>query len=254
MPKVPAPHRNLTPSSPSHLTMEHPPKTASYISMTAEIQELLSQAMLDTSSEASGDCTPKRPPSVALGTPASTRVEDPFEHIATALQASLWVATPDDTMLISHSPTPTLASENPEAAIVPTALPSMTPSGADMGALSNEVLWLRGDEQGHGAIAYNKGVYRCPLQKANIRHWNSLLSKWGPSPKAIGQVKAHCTAPIREAEATCADHVHTIQQLHSDNMQHLEREAMEKEGRDHLSFLAACRVALYVCPWDAMGY
>ena len=39
MPKAPAPYRASTPSSPSHLTMEHHPKTDGHISITAEVQE-----------------------------------------------------------------------------------------------------------------------------------------------------------------------------------------------------------------------
>ena len=41
-PKAQAPCRTLTLPSSSHLTMEHPPKTDSHISKTAEVQELLS--------------------------------------------------------------------------------------------------------------------------------------------------------------------------------------------------------------------
>ena len=44
------PHRTLTLCSPSHLAMEHPPKVDSHIRMTAEVQDLLSCAILDTSS------------------------------------------------------------------------------------------------------------------------------------------------------------------------------------------------------------
>ena len=44
--KVSAPYRSSTPTSPTHLTMEHPPKADSHISMTAEVQELLSHAVL----------------------------------------------------------------------------------------------------------------------------------------------------------------------------------------------------------------
>ena len=36
------------------------------------------------------------------------------------------------------------------------------------------------------------------------------------------------------------DHAHAIQQSHSDNIQHLEREAIEEGGKDHQSFLATC--------------
>ena len=38
MPNSPAPCRTLIPPSPSQLTMEHPPKTASHISMATEVQ------------------------------------------------------------------------------------------------------------------------------------------------------------------------------------------------------------------------
>ena len=57
MPIMPAPHRaSTTPSSP-HSAMECPSKTATCPSMATELQELLSQAMLDTSSPASVDTT-----------------------------------------------------------------------------------------------------------------------------------------------------------------------------------------------------
>ena len=64
-------------------------------------------------------------------------------------------------------------------------------------------------------------------------------------------VEAPCTAGIRKVESHCAEHAHFIQQLHGDGMQHLEVEAMEEEERDHLSFLAACGMALQVCPLEA---
>ena len=67
----------------------------------------------------------------------------------------------------------------------------------------------------------------------------------------IMEAEACCAADIREAESQCVDHAHSIQQLHADGMQHLEMEAMEEEGRDCLSFLAACGVALQACPREA---
>ena len=51
MPEALAPHRTSTLSSPPHLAMEHLPKTDSHISMTADVQDLLSHAILDTSSQ-----------------------------------------------------------------------------------------------------------------------------------------------------------------------------------------------------------
>ena len=66
VPKASAPYRTSTLSSPSHLAMEHLPKTDSHICMTAEVQDLLSHATLDTFSQELGDSTPKRPTSAAL--------------------------------------------------------------------------------------------------------------------------------------------------------------------------------------------
>ena len=86
MPEAPTPHTTLTPYSPSHLTMKHPPKTDHHISMTTEVQELLSCATPDTSGQASGDSTPKRPTSAALGTPPSTRTEDSSKLAAPLLR------------------------------------------------------------------------------------------------------------------------------------------------------------------------
>ena len=48
-----------------------PPKAESQVSMTMEVSELLLQVALDTSDQASGSSTPKRPVSPALGAPHS---------------------------------------------------------------------------------------------------------------------------------------------------------------------------------------
>ena len=49
------------------------------------------------------------------------------------------------------------------------------------------------------------------------------------------------------------EHACSIQILHAEDMQHLETEAMEEEGRDCLSFLATCGMALQACPPEAHG-
>ena len=99
--------------------------------MATELQELLSQAVLDTSSPASGDSTPRRPISAAQGDPLTIGVEDPLrpyrpvlvtpKPMATSQQASLQAAMPHDAILISHLPSPTLVSETPKVASIPTA-------------------------------------------------------------------------------------------------------------------------------------
>ena len=67
------------------------------------------------------------------------------------------------------------------------------------------------------------------------------------------EAEACSTADIRKVESHCAEHACSIQQSHVEGMQHLEMEAMEEEGRDHLSFLAACGMALQACPLEAHG-
>ena len=64
-------------------------------------------------------------------------------------------------------------------------------------------------------------------------------------------MEAHCTADIRKVESCGVEHVCSIQQLHAEDMQHLETDAMEEEGRACLSFLPACGMALQACPPEA---
>ena len=86
-------HNTSAPTSPTHLTMKHPSGVGGYISITAEVQDLFSHVALDTSSQASGGPTMKRPASTTLGAPPSSKVEDSSELLATSSQASLQVAT-----------------------------------------------------------------------------------------------------------------------------------------------------------------
>ena len=102
MPEVPAPNRTLTLSSPSHLAMECPPKTA-------EVQDLLPHAILGTASQELGDSTPKRPASMAL----EARTEDFYKLVATFPQVSPQAALPDDTVPIGHLSPTTPAPEAP---------------------------------------------------------------------------------------------------------------------------------------------
>ena len=94
--KAPIPSRASASTSPAHLAMAHPPKAENHISMTTEVNELLLQAALDTSSQALGSSTLKRPVSAALGAPLSPRQEDSSKPVDTSSQASPWVVSPDD--------------------------------------------------------------------------------------------------------------------------------------------------------------
>ena len=76
VPKASAPCQASTLTSPTHFTMEDPPKAESQINMTTEVQDLLSCTVLGTFSQVSGSSTPESLTSVALGDPSSPRVGD----------------------------------------------------------------------------------------------------------------------------------------------------------------------------------
>ena len=84
--------------------------------MTMEVNKLLSWAVLDTSSLASGSSTPKRPGSLALATPLPLKPEDSTKPVDTSSQVSV----PDDTEMddptleeIHASPSPPVKTLGP---------------------------------------------------------------------------------------------------------------------------------------------
>ena len=72
------------------------PKVESQVRMTMEVSELLSQAALDTSGQALGCSTPKRPVSLASGAPPSLRLESSAKPVDTSSQMSPQESVPDD--------------------------------------------------------------------------------------------------------------------------------------------------------------
>ena len=76
-----------------------PPKLEREVSMTMEVRELLSWAMLDTSSHMSGNSIPKRPNPVVILTLPPHKLRDPSGPVDTSSQAS----TPDDAKMVEAS-------------------------------------------------------------------------------------------------------------------------------------------------------
>ena len=84
------------------------------------------------------------------------------------------------------------------------------------------------------------------IRKAETHHVTTIRKVEAHCATAITEAEGHNATDIREAESHCADYAHTIQQSHSNNMQCLEKEALEEEGKDHQSSLAPCGMALQV--------
>ena len=85
-----------TSTSPTCPAMVPPLKVESQVSMTMEVSELLLWAALDTSGQALGSSTPKRPVSLALGAPPSLGLEGFAKPVDASSQVSLKVSIPDD--------------------------------------------------------------------------------------------------------------------------------------------------------------
>ena len=90
--KAPSLGNGLSPPSAASPTRALPPKVEGQISMTMEVNKLLSWAVLDTSGLVSGSSTPKRPGSLALATTLPPKLEDSAKPVDTSSQ----VSTPDD--------------------------------------------------------------------------------------------------------------------------------------------------------------
>ena len=274
-PIIPDPCRASTSPSSPHSVIECPCEITKCTSMATELQELLSWAVLDTTGPVSRDTTLRRPTSAALGAPLTIRAEDQLRPerpvlatpklVGISQQASMWAATPDDTVPISHLSSLTLVLEIPEVASVPTTQKSRTHTGTDSGTLSEKVLWLPGEmKRAMGWLLTTRASIDAHCRKQVSDTKTTFHQNEAQTAEVIKEVRAHCTtviwdakamcaAAIREAEATCADCVCTIQQSHGESMQDIEREVIEEEGRDHQSVLIACWAALQACPPEAHG-
>ena len=92
------------------------------------------------------------------------------------------------------------------------------------------------------------------IRETEAHHATHIREAEANCTSIITQAETHCTADIRKAESHCVEHACSIQQSHAEGMQHLETEAMEKEGRDHLFFLATWGMALQACHQKPMEY
>ena len=65
---------------------------------------------------------------------------------------------------------------------------------------------------------------------------------------SIKEAEAHCSTSIREAETQGASQASSIQQSHTQGIQHLEEEAIEEESKGQLNFLSTSQATLEASP------
>ena len=187
---------------------------------------------------------------MALG-PPSSQGEDSPKLIAISSQASPQAVMPDNNEL---------SDQTPEEVHTPT-------KGlcADDGILPKEVISLQEEMNRAMECLHMTRSSLDTHQRKQVSDFQvALFQNQDVATKTIREAKVHCMVTVREAESHCAVEIrraesysmaqaHSIQQSHSEGMQHLKTDALEEEGRDHLSFLTACRAALQACPLNALG-
>ena len=116
------------------------------------------------------------------------------------------------------------------------------------------------------ALCANKVSHLCPKTIWDVEtHWTVLISEaevWHTThikeidddcTCALAEAENCCSTAIREAESSGTSKTYSIQQSHAKDIQCLEAEAIEEEGKDCLTFLAACGTAFRASPPKACG-
>ena len=261
-----------------------PLKAEGQISMTMEVSKLLSWAALDTSGIASRISTPKRPGSLALATLLPLKLEDSTRLVDTSLQ----VSAPEDMEMdkptleeIHISPPPVVNTLRPsgEAPSVNVAqLQEEANKALDylLAARSSlDARWRRHISDFSMALhqiesettkAINEARALCVCTTWDVEtHQVALISEpkvWHTSclkgiedkcSLALAEVENCYSTTIREAESNGTSRACSAQQSHAKDIQHLEAEAIEEEGKDHLAFLTTCGAALRASPPKGHG-
>ena len=91
------------------------------------------------------------------------------------------------------------------------------------------------------------------VSEAEVWHATYLKEIEDNCSLALAEVENHYSTTTREAESGSSSKAHSTKQSHAKDIQHLEAEAIEEEGKDCLAFLTACGVALRASPHKGHG-
>ena len=249
-----------------------------------EVSELLSQAVLDTSGIASRTSTPKRPGSLALATLLPLKPEDSTKLVDTSSQ----VSTPEDSEMdistreeIHVSPPPLVETPGPngEAPSMDVAqLQEEANKALDHLLVTRSSLDARQRRQVSDfamalcqieletteVIKETKALCACTIwdvetcqmaliSKAEVWHATCLKEIEDDCSLALAEAENLCSTTTREAESSSAFKACSTQQSHAKDIQCLEADAIEEEGKDCLTFLTACGAALRASPSEGCG-
>ena len=160
--------------------------------MIMEVSELLLQAALDTSCQASGSSTPKRPASMALGAPSSFGLEDSAKPVDTSSQGSLWVSVPDNVEL---------GDQTLQVIYAPSS-PLVETLGPGAGILPGDVIQLQKEANiALGCLLVTRSSLDAHQRKQVLDFEMALHQNELETTEAIKEAKALCASTIRGAKA-----------------------------------------------------
>ena len=168
-----------------------PPKAEREVSMTMEVRELLSQAVLDTSRHASGNSTPKHLDPMVLITPSPTKPGDFPRPVETSSQ----VSTPDDAEMGDISLEEIPASSSP---IARTPGPSHGTPPANAGHCWEEA------NKALGELLATKSSTDAHQQKLVWELGMALHQNDSKTTESTKEDKAICTHSNQEAVTLCS--------------------------------------------------
>ena len=273
----------LSPTLAASPTRALPLKVEGQISMTTEVSEFLSWAVLDISGQVSRNSTPKKTRVPGLGHTLPLKLEDSAKLLDTSSQVSIPDnAEMDDPTLeeIHASPSPPVKTPGPsgeapflyiswlqEEANKALGHLLTTRSSTDthwrkhvsdfgMALCQNESEITKAIKEAKAFCAWTirdaEACWAVLISKAKVWHATCIKEAGANCAHTLAEAETHCSTAIREAESQGASQAHSIQQLHAKDIQHLEAEAIEEERRDCLTFLAAWSTALRASPPKAV--
>ena len=244
----------------------HPPISEGEGSMTLEVRNILSQAMLEMSGCRSKSLTLERPNPVVIPMPLPQKSKELLQPVDTSSQVSAEMA---EASLegISTSISPIAMASRPESITPPVdamelwenankALEELLATKASIEACRQRAIWELGMELHWNESKATKSIKEakaiCSLVTLDARTACSVAVKEAKMTQncIIWEAKATCFTFIRDVEAWKASQAESLQREHGNIMQDLEMQVIQEESRSQADFLSACQATLYPSPWE----
>ena len=244
-------------------------------SITMEVSNLLSQAVLETSSCESQQSPPRRPTIVVVLMSPPQRPEGLLPPANSSSQASIdkGEASIED-MSANIYPITAISGSNSTSTLIDLTEPQTNTNKA-----LDDLLSTKGSiDARRWRAVWDLGVLLCQTESevaAMVQEARTICSQmalgiWTACSQSILEAKtsylvavkeakitrshllqeadATCSKVICEAEAWKMSQVTMLHKEHGKYMQDLEEQAIEQEGKSHNNFLSACQTILYSSP------